>query len=85
MPCLQALAIQSVTRERSEFATATFYTFFDGGLALGTFILGFVASYIGYENLYLLNSLFVVMTIFIYKYVRYKKSASEEGLKNFDH
>lgn len=85
LPCLQALAIQSVTRERSEFATATFYTFFDGGLALGTFILGFVASYIGYENLYLLNSLFVVMTIFIYKYVRYKKSASEEGLKNFDH
>ncbi|RST59014.1 MFS transporter [Siminovitchia terrae] len=59
VPSMQTLAIQSVPIERSGYATATFYTFFDGGIALGSYIFGIIAAAKGYQSIYLISSILV--------------------------
>ena len=62
----QTLAIQSAKHERSGYATATFFTLFDTGLAIGSYILGLVATQLGYQNLYLFASSILVITLGIF-------------------
>lgn len=50
---LQALAVQSTAIQRSGYATATYFTMFDLGIALGSYILGMVAVQAGYASVYL--------------------------------
>lgn len=59
VPSMQTLAIQSTSIERSGYATATFYTFFDGGIALGSYIFGIIAAANGYQSIYLISSALV--------------------------
>ncbi len=59
VPSMQTLAIQSTIIERSGYATATFYTFFDGGIALGSYIFGIIAAANGYQSIYLISSALV--------------------------
>ncbi|MEK3977190.1 MFS transporter [Psychrobacillus sp. FSL K6-2684] len=66
VPSFQTLAIQSTTHERSGYATATFFTLFDTGIAIGSFVLGIVASKLGYQGLYLLSSGIVVLTLIVF-------------------
>jgi len=66
VPSFQTLAIQSTSHERSGYATATFFTLFDTGIAIGSFILGLVASKLGYTNLYLLASAIVFFTLLVF-------------------
>lgn len=66
VPSFQTLAIQSTTHERSGYATATFFTLFDSGIAIGSFILGIVASKLGYQGLYLLSSGMVALTLIVF-------------------
>ena len=62
----QTLAVQSTTHERSGYATATFFTFFDSGLALGSYVLGIIALHFGYQNVYLLAAFLAVIVFIIY-------------------
>lgn len=66
VPSLQTLAVQSTKHERSGYATATFFTFFDLGIAVGSYVLGFVALYSGYRNVYLLSGLLVILVFIGY-------------------
>ena len=66
VPSFQTLAIQSTSHERSGYATATFFTLFDTGIAIGSFVLGIVASKLGYQGLYLLSSGIVVLTLIVF-------------------
>lgn len=66
VPSLQTLAIQSTSHLRSGYATATFFTLFDTGLAVGSFILGVIASQFGYQNVYLLSGLLVLAVLAMY-------------------
>lgn len=66
VPSFQTLAIQSTTHERSGYATATFFTLFDTGIAIGSFILGIIASKFGYQGLYLLSSGIVALTLIVF-------------------
>jgi MFS family permease len=65
-PCFQTLAVQAADLKRSGHATATYFTFFDTGIALGSYVLGMVASYLGYSKLYLLSALLVIITLLLY-------------------
>ncbi|WP_226669007.1 MFS transporter [Metabacillus litoralis] len=76
VPCLQTLAIQSTDLKRSGHATATFFTFFDIGIATGSYILGIIVSHLGYEVLYFYSGLFVIGIIAIYTWVQRKKGAT---------
>lgn len=66
VPSLQAMAIQKTARERSGYATATFFTMFDLGIVLGSYFLGMVAMYYSYKAVYLVAaSLILVIFLFL--------------------
>ncbi len=66
VPSFQTMAIQSTSHARSGYATATFFTLFDSGIAVGSFVLGLVAVNLGYQNLYLFASIIVVVTLIVF-------------------
>jgi len=63
---LQALAVQSTSHTRSGYATATYFTMFDMGIALGSYILGMVAVQVGYGSVYLIGAGILVVVFIIY-------------------
>lgn len=66
VPSLQTLAVQSTDRERSGYATATFFTFFDFGIAVGSYLLGIVAVAFGYQNMYLIAAAMTIGILLLY-------------------
>ena len=66
VPSFQTLAVQSTKHERSGYATATFFTFFDSGLAVGSFVLGLIALNFGYQKVYLISGALVFVVFIIY-------------------
>lgn len=73
VPSLQTVAIQSTTHERSGYATATYFTMFDLGIAIGSYVLGFVAVYAGYQAVYLVSAALVLIVWFVYIAMTKKK------------
>lgn len=73
VPSLQTLAVQSTKHERSGYATATFFTFFDSGLAIGSFVLGLIALHFGYQYVYLTSGTLVLVVFILYMVIRRKK------------
>lgn len=71
---LQALAIQSTEHHRSGYATATYFTMFDIGVALGSYILGMIAVSAGYASVYLTGAgiLAFVFVIYLLRLVKIK-------------
>ncbi|WP_419185179.1 MFS transporter [Lysinibacillus sphaericus] len=71
---LQALAVQSTAIQRSGYATATYFTMFDLGIALGSYILGMVAVQAGYASVYLSGAglLGVVFIIYLLRLAKMK-------------
>ncbi len=63
---LQALAVQSTAHTRSGYATATYFTMYDIGIALGSYILGMVAVQAGYAAVYLTGAGLLVVVFIIY-------------------
>ena len=77
IPSLQTLAVQSTNHERSGYATATFFTFFDLGIAVGSYVLGLVAVYYGYQNVYLVAS-GLVLSVFVW-YIFFVRKREKEA------
>lgn len=73
VPSMQTLAIQSTTHQRSGYATATFFTLFDSGLAIGSYVLGIVAVQMGYRNVYMLSGLLVLAVLALYVLITRKR------------
>ena len=73
VPSFQTLAVQSTKHERSGYATATFFTFFDSGLAIGSFVLGLIALHFGYESVYLVSGALVCAVLILYMVIQRKK------------
>lgn len=69
VPSLQTLCVQSALPERSGYATATYFTFFDIGVAIGSYLLGLVALKFGYQHVYLLAGAVILVVFFIYYFV----------------
>ncbi|MBR2778748.1 MAG: MFS transporter [Firmicutes bacterium] len=62
MSSLEALAVASVPAERRGSATATFMIGFDGGIGIGSVIAGLLASAAGYDAMYRIISIFIVLS-----------------------
>ncbi|SDP34199.1 MFS transporter [Halobacillus aidingensis] len=58
VPSMQTIALKKVP-ERAGSATATFFTIFDIGIGVGSYVVGAIATGIGFSSLYF-NSSFVV-------------------------
>ena len=81
VPSFQTLAVQSTKHERSGYATATFFTLFDIGIAIGSYLLGIIAIQFGYQKLYLLSGLLVIVTFIVYLVIRPKNKSKETAVK----
>lgn len=81
-PSLQTMAVQSTSPSRSDHATATYFTFFDTGIAAGSFVLGLLVSSVGFQKLYLICAVLILVVIGIYLLVqsRQKKLSSSEKI-----
>lgn len=62
----QSLAVQAVDHTRSGYATATYFTLFDLGITVGTYILGVVAVGSGYQGVYFIATALVIVNLVIY-------------------
>ncbi|MBS4205888.1 MFS transporter [Lederbergia citrea] len=65
-PALQTIAIRGASPTSRGMATATFFTFYDAGIGLGSYLLGITAISLGYANLYLLLSFFIIGCLGLY-------------------
>lgn len=68
-PSMQTMAVQSTTRDRSGHAPATFFTFFDSGIAVGSLVLGIVVDAFGFRVLYLASAVLVFALIGLFALV----------------
>jgi MFS family permease len=75
-PSAQTIAIQVAPPERRGVATATFLSFLDTGIAIGSLIVGFVGAGIGYGSLYFYCSLITVLGLAVY-YLMHGKGSKE--------
>ena len=66
-PCMQTIAIQSVSKQRMGHGISTFFTLFDLGLAIGSVSMGLIIAWIGFQKTYLLCALLVIFTLWIYR------------------
>jgi len=80
-PSFQTVAINQAAPHRRGAATATFFTLFDGGFALGSFTMGLFAVSVGYAKLYLYCGIIVVLTIPLYYFLHGRKSSQRRKAK----
>lgn len=78
LPSFQTLAIQAAHRERSAYATGTFFALYDSGIAIGSVALGAIAGLMGYSSLYLLLGVFVLGIAFYYKWIMSRQPAAAQ-------
>ncbi|MYL69577.1 MFS transporter [Halobacillus litoralis] len=65
VPSMQTIALKKVP-ERAGSATATFFTIFDIGIGVGSYVVGAVATGIGFSSLYFNSSFVVLGAVFLY-------------------
>lgn len=73
IPSLQTLAVQSTKHERSGYATATYFTFYDTGLAIGSYVLGILALSYSYQVMYIIAATLVFVVLLGYLWTRRTK------------
>ena len=65
-PAFQALAIQSAPIERAGVSTATYFLALDISVGAGSVILALLASTLGYQYLYIITALVMVVALGLY-------------------
>lgn len=65
-PALQAATLQIANPDRKGVANASFMTAFDLGIGLGSIVLGWVSQYTGYEVLFTVSAVSVVLSLLIF-------------------
>ncbi|WP_146013875.1 MFS transporter [Rummeliibacillus pycnus] len=66
VPSFQSLCVQAAEHSRSGYATATFFTLFDVGIALGSWLLGIVAMHYHYDAVYVVAAVVIFITCLVY-------------------
>ncbi|MBR3381140.1 MAG: MFS transporter, partial [Bacillus sp. (in: Bacteria)] len=66
VPCLQTLAIQHSPAHRTGYATATFFTLYDTGIAAGSFVFGLLVSFTDFSNVYLIAGVVVLLSMGVF-------------------
>lgn len=74
LPGFQTMAIQTAHPSRSSHATATFFIFYDTGIAAGAFVWGLIVSGLGFQSMFLVCALTVLLTMGIFQLYLSKKT-----------
>ncbi|MBM7651883.1 MFS transporter [Neobacillus cucumis] len=75
-PTFQTIAIQDAEPRKRGLATATFLSIYDTGIALGSFIVGVIASKTDYSTLYCFFSFYILIGLVLFYFLHTKRSAS---------
>lgn len=76
---LQVIAIKRASMEKRGLATGTWLLFFDIGVGIGSYILGWMASSMGYQTMYMISSIIVVCSSILYYVIVQRKEMSRVG------
>ncbi|MFD1039607.1 MFS transporter [Virgibacillus byunsanensis] len=68
LPSFQTMAIQAADHSRSGHATATFFMLYDSGIAAGSFVWGIVIASLGFEKLYVICAVFVLIVMVLFNF-----------------
>ncbi|WP_138418810.1 MFS transporter [Aquibacillus sediminis] len=60
LPSFQTMCIQSTEKHRSGHATATFFTFWDSGIALGSYVLGMIVAQFNFQIMYVMCAILLI-------------------------
>jgi len=60
-PIFQSQIISSVEPQRVGIANSLFFNSMDAGMAIGSYILGIIASGLGYRNVFLVGGIFIII------------------------
>lgn len=66
----QTMAIKNMPPEKRGGANALFYVGFDGGMTIGSILFGYIASQLGYSNMYLITLLPAGLALLGYLLIR---------------
>lgn len=77
VPASQALALKHAPPDRAAVATATFFSFYDVGIGAGCYLVGSCLPYVGYADLYLMLSPFVLCIALIYYLLIHRRPAAQ--------
>ena len=77
VPSFQSMTIQSTDPRRTAYATATFFTLFDVGIALGSWLLGIIATQYGYVEVYLAAAFVVTIGAIVFMVTQLKKQITD--------
>ncbi|MGP4042037.1 MFS transporter [Gracilibacillus sp. D59] len=69
LPFFLSLAVSKVKMNRTGHATATFYTLYDLGIAVGSFILGIIVTMIGFTNMFIMLAILVGIILLLFAYL----------------
>ena len=72
----QTVALNLAPRNKIGLATSTYYVFYDFGIGIGPFLLGFVLPYVEFRELYVGMAVIAFIGLFIYYVVHGRKASS---------
>ncbi len=80
LPSFQTMAVQTAANHRSGHATATFFTLYDSGIALGSYVLGMLVVYMDFPNIYLLCAVIPVAVMGLFFFYQAKSKQRDQGV-----
>ncbi|MGI8313502.1 MFS transporter [Halobacillus mangrovi] len=81
VPSFQTIALKKVPA-RAGAATATFFTIFDIGIGVGSYLVGAIATGIGFSSLYFNSSFIIFGAVFIYVFLHGRKRRASPQLQS---
>ncbi|WP_240762754.1 MFS transporter [Paenibacillus thalictri] len=75
LPSFQTIAVQSSPGHRRGAATGTYFTLFDSGYGLGSYMLGILAARTNYHTMYFIAALVVACTAILYYSLHHRKTS----------
>ena len=82
MSSAQAVAIKVAPAHRVGLATSTFFILTDIGLGIGPFLLGFLVPAIGYNGLYIVLAILLVICLPLHYLLNKRKSTAPTVITN---
>lgn len=68
-PCLQTLAIQRAPKHRIGYATSTFYTCYDIGIAIGSLVVGMMITKQSFSFAFIICATLTALSLLYFKFV----------------
>lgn len=72
-PCLQTLAIQRAPKHRIGYATSTFYTCYDIGIAIGSLVVGMMIAKQSFSFAFIICAALTALSLLYFKFVVQRK------------